>query len=80
MPLAQLESGKLGNAWIPLLPTPPQGLPTDVKTFSEYVIAHIIYGGVRGAWKVADEWNQLLPHIKFTSLDEFLEEYSTDRP
>jgi hypothetical protein len=42
----------------------------------EAISKHILSGSLlaisRGAWDVSDEWNQLLPEVKFTGIEEFL--------
>ncbi|KAL4963602.1 uncharacterized protein BDV14DRAFT_201793 [Aspergillus stella-maris] len=71
-----LQSGKLNTSWTPLLPEFPTADPNyDRVKFSEYVVAEIIFGRLKGAWETSDEWNRLLPDLKLTTVEEFLEEY-----
>jgi len=71
-----LKAGRLNASWSPLLPDFPTTDPDyDRVKFSEYVVAEILLGGLNGAWSTSDEWNKLLPHLKLTTVDEFLEEY-----
>ncbi|KAL4744553.1 hypothetical protein BDW72DRAFT_188284 [Aspergillus terricola var. indicus] len=75
-----LKAGKLNASWAPLLPEFPSLDPNyDRVKFSEYVVAEILLGGLDGAWSTSDEWNKLLPHLKLTSVEEFLLEYWGDK-
>ncbi|PLB44220.1 NAD(P)-binding protein [Aspergillus steynii IBT 23096] len=75
-----LRAGKLGASWNPLLPEFETTDPNyDRVKYSEYVVAQIILGGLDGAWSTSDEWNKLLPHLKLTTVEEFLLRYWGDK-
>ncbi|KAL4794227.1 hypothetical protein BDV19DRAFT_390502 [Aspergillus venezuelensis] len=72
VPTEILESGKHNTLWTSLLPEFPTADPKyDCVKFSEYVVAEITLGGLKGAWETSDEWNRLLPDLKLTTVEEF---------
>ncbi|OGM51200.1 hypothetical protein ABOM_000207 [Aspergillus bombycis] len=76
-----LEAGRLKTSWIPMLPRhPDMQVDSNWGIFSEYVIAELILGGLKGAWEVSNEWNQLLPHLKLTPVGGFLSKVWKDEP
>ncbi|GKU07926.1 2-hydroxyisoflavone reductase [Fusarium langsethiae] len=54
------------------LPSIPQD---QVEAFSKMAIVGILDAFHRGVYNVSDEWNQLLPELKFKKTDEFLERF-----
>lgn len=44
------------------------------KVFTAKTVASIY----QGSWKVSNEWNQLLSDYKFTSVEEFLQQWWGD--
>jgi hypothetical protein len=52
----------------------------DVRAFSEAVISSVMAGALRGTWAVSNEWNQLLPNLKMTAVDEFLRDIWEGKP
>ncbi|KAK5046584.1 hypothetical protein LTR84_007345 [Exophiala bonariae] len=69
---ADLEAGRLNTTWAPKIEHP--SIPPEHRTreLSDKVISRTLLAGLKGSWVVSDEWNKLLPHVKFTKVDEFL--------
>lgn len=69
---ADLEAGKLNTTWAPQIEHP--SIPPEQRTrqLSDIVISRTLLLGIKGFWEVSDEWNQLLPHLQLTKVDEFL--------
>lgn len=44
----------------------------QVEAFSKMAFIGISIAISRGAWDTSDEWNQLLPDLKLTKVEEFL--------
>ncbi|KAE9567258.1 hypothetical protein CGMCC3_g16563 [Colletotrichum fructicola] len=73
IPQSTLEAGKLGVAWDAQLEQPSHlKIDQDWESFTHSFIAEIIRGACDGAWLVSDDWNQLLPHLELTTVEEFL--------
>jgi hypothetical protein len=53
------------------LPSIPQD---QVEAFSKMAIVGILKAYHRGVYDVSNEWNQLLPDLKFTKADELLDQ------
>jgi hypothetical protein len=53
---------------------------TDVRAISGAGISSVMTGALRGTWAVSDEWNQLLPNLKMTTVDEFLRDIWEGKP
>jgi hypothetical protein len=69
---ADLEAGRLNTTWAPKIEHP--SIPPEQRTrqLSDIIISRTLLAGLKGSWVVSDEWNKLLPHVKFTKVDEFL--------
>ncbi|RSL42774.1 hypothetical protein CEP54_015362 [Fusarium duplospermum] len=78
---ADLEAGKLGVSWDARMKKPPRfDVGQDWETFTHYFIAEIMRGALNGACAVSDKWNQLLPHVHLTTIEEFLGKIWKDQP
>ncbi|KAL3489994.1 hypothetical protein BJX62DRAFT_238636 [Aspergillus germanicus] len=75
-----IEAGKLNTSWIPLIEPPSLPPGIDVRAFSEAVISSVMAGALRGTWALSDEWNQLLPNLRMTTVDEFLRDIWEGKP
>ncbi|KAL2795166.1 hypothetical protein BJX66DRAFT_350751 [Aspergillus keveii] len=75
-----IEAGRLNTSWIPLIEPPSLPPGMDVRAFSEAVISSVMAGALRGTWAVSNEWNQLLPNLKMTTVDEFLRDIWEGKP
>ncbi|KAH6665707.1 nmrA-like family protein-like protein [Halenospora varia] len=86
IPHADLESGILKTDWIPTFTHPnvpladlassstiPGEAPPDPQdAFSRLVVIGSMLAIHRGVWDVSNEWNQLLPEVKMTGVEEFV--------
>jgi hypothetical protein len=77
---ADLTAGKLNTSWTPQIEHP--SIPPELRTqeLSEKVIAATLVAGLAGSWVVSDEWNKLLPNLKLTTVDEFLQSVFGGKP
>ena len=73
-------AGKLNTSWVPIISHP--SIPPEQRTpeFSRVITASFISTGLQGAWIVSDEWNKLLPHLKLTTIEDFLHKYWDGKP
>lgn len=77
--LADLEKGVLTASW--KLEASHPSVPADqIEKMQKNVLIGTLLGGVKGAWDVSDEMNNLLPDLKFTQLEAFLTEVWTGKP
>jgi hypothetical protein len=66
-----LEAGNLKTSWVPPFNHP--SIPKEQhEAYAKVVIIGALLGAERGAYDVSDEWNQLLPHLSLTSIENFL--------
>jgi hypothetical protein len=69
--LEDLEAGNLRTSWT--LETRHSSVSEDqAAALLNSVLIGTLLGGVKGAWAVSDEFNQILPDYKFTQIEEFL--------
>lgn len=54
------------------LPSTPQ---EQIEVFSKMAIVGYLISSARGVWTVSDEWNRLLPDLKFTQVEDFITKY-----
>ncbi|EOA92231.1 hypothetical protein ACJQWK_03701 [Exserohilum turcicum] len=74
-----VESGDAKFPWVPLLTHPT--IPTDmIESFSKQFLFMFFTAIARGAWNVSGELNDLFPHYKFMSADEYLTKAWEGRP
>jgi hypothetical protein len=90
---AELDSGVLETSWVPSYEHPnvtvadleknlpsPGATAIDLKeAFSRLVISGTLLALKNGAWDVSDEWNQLLPQLKLTGIEEFVRKVWEDK-
>ncbi|CEF73961.1 hypothetical protein FGSG_01773 [Fusarium graminearum PH-1] len=70
--MEDVKAGELKTDNYPRIDLP--SIPKDqVEAFSKIAIVGILNAYHRGVFNVSDEWNQLLPDLKFTKVDELLE-------
>ncbi|KAG9231482.1 nmrA-like family protein-like protein [Amylocarpus encephaloides] len=91
---ADLEAGNLTTSWIPTFthpnvnadelqptsPIPGQSPPDPQDAFSRLVVRGSLLAIHRGVWDVSDEWNRLLPDLKRTSIEDFLDSTWKGKP
>jgi nucleoside-diphosphate-sugar epimerase len=70
------QAGRARVSWLP--PLDPQIL-SDVpkeqqEAFQTAIVTGTLVAVAAGAWETTDEWNQILPDYKFTSLEAFLKQ------
>ena len=77
IPLATLEAGVPGTSWLPGLDHPSlSSLPEEQKpAIANQFWSAFLLSTTKGAWTVSDEWNLLLPDLKFLGAEEFLSEW-----
>ncbi|KAG8353157.1 hypothetical protein FVEN_g8865 [Fusarium venenatum] len=69
--MEDVAAGELKTDNYPRIDLP--SIPQDrVEAFSKMAIVGILNAYHRGVYDVSDEWNQLLPDLKFTKADELL--------
>jgi hypothetical protein len=70
-----LEAGTLKSSWVPAFdhPSMPADDPAASEALSRYIVTGSLISIENGAWDVSEEWNQLLPLLKLTGIQEFLE-------
>lgn len=69
---SDIRAGEIKSSWIPTMRA--NGLkPEQIEFFSKMVLTGFLLCGKHESWKVSDEWNRLLPDLKFETLEEFLE-------
>lgn len=79
MKLEDLEAGILKTSWT--LATSHPSVPQDqAADLLKSVLIGTLLSGANGAWDVSDEFNWILPHYKFTQVDEFLSKVWEDKP
>jgi hypothetical protein len=82
-----IERGEMKTSWLPSFSNPNSldFAPTAAGEIPREAISkHILSGSLlaisRGAWDVSNEWNQLLPEMKFTGIEEFLRPHWIGKP
>jgi hypothetical protein len=77
--IEDLQANELKTTWTPAFthPSMPKG---QEAAFAKVVTIGVLLGGQRGVYDVSDEWNKLLPEIKFTGIEEFLTGVWKDKP
>jgi hypothetical protein len=69
--LEDLEAGELKTSWT--LEARHASVAEDqAADMMKTVLIGILLSGVKGAWNVSDEFNQILPDYEFTKIEEFL--------
>lgn len=73
------EDAKLGNVQVSWLPPLGSHVLADIpkadhEAFQKAVLTGNVIAISEEAWNTTDEWNQLLPDYKFTSLERFLKQ------
>jgi len=69
--LEDLEAGNLKSSWT--LEARHSSVSDDqAAQLLKSVLIGTLVSGVKGAWAVSDEFNQILPDYKFTQIEEFL--------
>jgi hypothetical protein len=77
--IEDLEAGNLKASWIPQFKHP--SIPEDqLEVFAKVVTVGSLQAFERGAWDVSDEWNQLLPQLELTSIEDFLRNVWLGKP
>jgi hypothetical protein len=77
-----VEAGELKSTWIPDFSRLKRSLedlalvPATAGLSADFLARMVVTGSLlavaRGAWDVSDEWNQLLPELKLTGIEDFL--------
>jgi hypothetical protein len=75
----ELKDGEWQSSWVPLIDHPSIP-PERAAGLSRFFTAGIILAISANAFVVSDEWNRLLPDVKFTQPEEFLTEAWRGRP
>ena len=74
-----LKAGLVKTTWLPKVDHP--AIPAEqANAFAESFLAGITLGIAAGALKVSDEWNRLLPDLKFTQPRQLLTEAWKAKP
>lgn len=69
--LDRLRAGELNASWYPLMEYP--GFSEDqIRAISKSGTVSFVRSAAEGAWNVSAKWNDLLPHYKFVTADEYL--------
>jgi len=58
--------------WVPKFKDPSL-TEEQINFFSKVILRGSLLSGVTKSWVVGDEWNRLLPDLKFTGAEEYLE-------
>ncbi|KAL8340860.1 hypothetical protein RB601_006790 [Gaeumannomyces tritici] len=66
-----LQAGKLEAGWAPKVEHPSLDANFTDEAM-EQMSAGIMLAVAAGAWDTSDEWNRLLPDMKFTGIEDFL--------
>jgi hypothetical protein len=69
--LEDLENGKLKASWT-LEASHPSVADDRVADMLKTVLIGLLVSSAKGAWACSDEFNQLLPDVKFTRIESFL--------
>ncbi|KAI8964893.1 NAD(P)-binding protein [Daldinia sp. FL1419] len=77
--LEDLEAGNLKTSW-KLEARHPSVSDEEAANMLKGVFVGMLLSSVKGAWEISDEWNQQLPHYKFTDLKQFLDEVWQGKP
>lgn len=69
-----VQVGSVKVSWLPPLDSQDLAdLPKEQQeAFQTAVVTGTLVAVTGGAWETTEEWNQLLPDYKFTSLERFL--------
>lgn len=77
--MEDLEAGNLKTSWIPAFSHP--SVPKEQhEAYAKVVVIGALLGAERGAYDVSDEWNRLLPHLKLTTIEDFLSNVWKGKP
>lgn len=69
--MEDIKSGEIKSSWYPRVGHP--SIPADqIEAVSKTLVAGVLIGQIKGAFRVGDEWNSLLPGVKFQGVEEFL--------
>ncbi|EWZ30332.1 hypothetical protein FOZG_15823 [Fusarium oxysporum Fo47] len=69
---SDLEADKFTTSWAPEFNHPTIAVDTR-KAVSKRYLRFAMLGLAKGAWDIPDVWNQLLPEVEFTKLEDFLQ-------
>ncbi|ENH74318.1 hypothetical protein FOC1_g10004925 [Fusarium oxysporum f. sp. cubense race 1] len=69
---SDLEVDKFTTSWAPELNHPTIAVDTR-KAVAKRYLRFAMLGLAKGAWDIPDVWNQLLPEVEFTKLEDFLQ-------
>lgn len=69
--LKDLEDGKLKTSWS-LEARHPSYTGEDVEGVLRAVLIGTLLSSAKGCWDISDEFNQLFPEFKYTSIEDFL--------
>ncbi|KAG7403040.1 hypothetical protein Forpe1208_v016780 [Fusarium oxysporum f. sp. rapae] len=69
---SDLETDKFTTSWAPELNHPTIAVDTRKAVAKRYLRCAML-GLAKGAWDIPDVWNQLLPEVEFTKLEDFLQ-------
>ncbi|KAH7136915.1 hypothetical protein B0J13DRAFT_640605 [Dactylonectria estremocensis] len=71
--LADLDANIFTTSWNPVTLHPT--IPVDQRELAGREFMRLsLLSLTDGVWNISSEWNQLLPNLKFTTLEEFLQE------
>ncbi|OBT73192.1 hypothetical protein VF21_08702 [Pseudogymnoascus sp. 05NY08] len=76
--LEDLEDGNLKTSWT-LETRHPSVSEEQAAEALKSVLISTLLSGVKGAWDVSDEFNQILPEYKFTQMEDFLAKVWEDK-
>jgi hypothetical protein len=70
------QAGRARVSWLPPLdPRILSDVPKEQQeAFQTAIVTGTLVAVAAGAWETTDEWNQILPDYKFTSLEAFLKQ------
>ncbi|KAL8400707.1 hypothetical protein RB594_001013 [Gaeumannomyces avenae] len=66
-----LQAGRMKDGWVPKVDHPSIDSSYTDEALKK-VFAGMLLAVGAGAWDTSDEWNKLLPDMKFTGVEEFL--------
>ncbi|RKL01298.1 hypothetical protein BFJ68_g12387 [Fusarium oxysporum] len=69
---SDLEADKFTTSWAPELNHPTIAVDTR-KAVAKRYLRFAMLGLAKGAWDIPGVWNQLLPEVEFTKLEDFLQ-------
>lgn len=69
--MEDLEEGKLKSSWS-LSASHKAVSKNEAERMLEQVTVGMLLSTAKGAWEGSDEWNQIFPDYRFTSMEDFI--------